>query len=50
VAYIGYDAGVRAKPARARPARFKLAWGRLAAVAASLMVWIGLIATARAIF
>jgi hypothetical protein len=33
-----------------RKARAKLAWGRLAAVAASLMAWVGLVAAARAIF
>jgi hypothetical protein len=36
--------------ARSRPARAKLAWGRLAAVAASVLAWIGIIAAIRAIF
>ena len=52
MAYIGYNAGARMAPHKAMPrtARAKLAWGRLAAVAASLMAWVGLIAAARAIF
>lgn len=52
MAYIGYDSGLRPSPrkARSRPARAKLAWGRLAVVAASVLAWVGIIATARAIF
>jgi len=52
VAYVGYDSRLRppSGAARSRPARVKLAWGRLAAVAASLMAWVGIIAAARAIF
>jgi hypothetical protein len=52
VAYIGYDSGLRPSSdrTRVRPARAKLAWGRLAAVAASLLAWVGIIAAARAIF
>lgn len=52
MAYIGYTAGMRAAPSRAlpRPARAKLAWGRLAAVAVSLLAWAGIIAAVRAIF
>ncbi len=51
MAYVGYDSRLRSPPAvRARPARGKLAWGRLAAVAASLLAWVGIIAAARAIF
>jgi hypothetical protein len=36
--------------ARPRPARAKLAWGRLAVVAASVLAWAGIIAGFRAIF
>ena len=52
MAYIGYDARVRVNPSRsqAQPARMKLAWGRLAAVAASLLAWVGIIEAARAVF
>jgi hypothetical protein len=52
VAYIGYESGFRPSSSRARPrpARAKLAWGRLAAVAASVLTWAGIIAAARAIF
>jgi len=50
VAYIGYDSGLHSAPARSRPARFRLAWGRLAMVAASGLAWVGMIAAARAIF
>jgi hypothetical protein len=52
VAYIGYNAEVRVAPSRTLPrsARAKLAWGRLAVVAASLLAWTGIIAAARAIF
>jgi hypothetical protein len=50
VAYVGYDSGLRPSSARSRPARAKLAWGRLALVAASLLAWAGIIATVRAVF
>lgn len=52
MAYVGYDTRLRppSGAARPRPARVKLAWGRLAAVAASLLAWVGIIAAARAIF
>lgn len=52
MAYVGYDSRLRPPVAAARPrsARLKLAWGRLAAVAASLVAWIGIITAARAIF
>ena len=50
MAYVGYDSGLRPAPARRRPARAKLAWGRLAVVAASVTAWVGIIAAARAIF
>ena len=50
MAYIGYDSGLRPSSERARPARAKLAWGRLAAVAASVLAWAAIIAAARAIF
>jgi len=52
VAYIGYNAGLSAAPNPTLPrrARAKLAWGRLAVVAASLLAWAGIIAAARAIF
>ncbi len=52
MAYVGYDSRLRpsAAAARSRPARPKLAWGRLAAVAASLLAWVGIIAGFRAIF
>jgi hypothetical protein len=36
--------------ARSRPARTRLAWGRLAAVAVSILAWAGIIAGFRAIF
>jgi len=38
------------RAARPRHARLAPAWGRLAAVAASLMAWIGIIGAVRAIF
>jgi hypothetical protein len=41
---------MRPSSARSRPARAKLAWGRLAVVAASALAWVGIIATLRAIF
>jgi len=52
VAYIGYDAGLRPSSdrTRKRPARAKLAWGRLAVVAVSLLAWAGIIAGLSAIF
>jgi len=52
VAYIGYDSGLRPSSdrTRKRPVRAKLAWGRLAVVAASILAWAGLIAGFRAIF
>jgi hypothetical protein len=52
VAYVGYDSGLRPSSgaARSRPARAKLAWGRLAVVAASALAWVGIIAAVRAIF
>ena len=52
MAYIGYNTGARMAPAKALPSKThaKLAWGRLAAVAASLMAWVGIVAAARAIF
>jgi len=50
VAYIGYDSGLHSAPARARPARFRLAWSRLAMVAISALAWMGLLAATRAIF
>gem|GEM_PF-1672139 len=52
MAYIGYDSGLRPSSdrTRKRPVRAKLAWGRLAVVAASILAWAGLIAGFRAIF
>lgn len=50
MAYVGYDSGMRPSPARSRPARAKLAWGRLAVVAASVLAWVGIIVGFRAIF
>ena len=50
MAYVGYDSGMRPSSARSRPARAKLAWGRLAVVAASALAWVGIIAAVRAIF
>lgn len=52
MAYVGYDSGMRPSSgaARPRPARAKLAWGRLAVVAASVLAWVGIIAAARSIF
>ncbi|WP_165184447.1 hypothetical protein [Caulobacter soli] len=50
MAYVGYDSRLHPPSRAARPARSKLAWGRLAAVAASLLAWVGIIATVRAIF
>ena len=50
MAYIGYDSGLRPSSERARPARAKLAWGRLAVVAVSLLAWAGIIAGLSAIF
>jgi hypothetical protein len=52
VAYIGYDSGLRPSSGRTRvrPARAKLAWARLAVVAASVLAWVGIIAAVRAIF
>lgn len=52
MAYVGYDSGMRPSSgaARSRPARAKLAWGRLAVVAASVLAWVGIIAGFRAIF
>ncbi len=51
MAYVGYDSRLHSPgAARSRTPRAKLAWGRLAAVAASLLAWVGIIAAARAIF
>jgi hypothetical protein len=52
VAYVGYDSGLHPSSgaARSRPARAKLAWGRLAVVAVSVLAWAGIIAAIRAIF
>ena len=52
MAYIGYNTGARMAPTKALPSKThaKLAWGRLAAVAASLMAWVGIVAAIRAIF
>jgi len=52
MAYIGYDPRARVatrstSPGRARP---PVAWGRLLAVAASLVAWAGILAAARAFF
>jgi len=50
VAYVGYDSGLRPSSApRTRPARAKLAWGRLAVVGVSALAWVGIIAAIRAI-
>ena len=52
MAYVGYDtrASVAARPAL--PARLSppLAWGRLAAIGASLAAWAAILVTARVIF
>lgn len=45
MAYIPYDRAVHAT----NPIR-RLAWGRLFTLAASVGLWVGVIATARAIF
>jgi uncharacterized membrane protein len=52
VAYIGYNAGVRIAPSQSLPrrARTRLAWERLAMLAANVLVWVGVIAAVRAIF
>lgn len=52
MAYIGYDSSMRLSSGatRSRPARAKLAWGRLAVVAGSVLAWVGIIAGFRAIF
>lgn len=52
MAYIGYTDGMRARPGQVQPrqGRAKLAWGRLAVVAASALAWVGVIASAHAIF
>jgi len=52
VAYVGYDSGLRPPSGRTRPrpARARLAWGRLGLVAASALAWVGIIAAVRAIF
>jgi hypothetical protein len=51
VAYVGYDSGLRPSSGTlSRPARAKLAWGRLAVVATSVLAWVGIIAAVRAIF
>jgi len=52
VAYVGYESRLHASSGAARPraARVTLAWGRVAAVAASLVAWVGIIAAVRAIF
>ncbi|ATC33926.1 hypothetical protein CA606_17210 [Caulobacter vibrioides] len=46
MAYISYDQAVRATTRR--PLR-RLAWGRLLALAATVGLWVGLIAVIRAI-
>ena len=52
MAYIGYDPQARVASRSKSPGRSlpPLAWGRLLAVAASLVAWASIIAAARAIF
>ena len=52
MAYIGYDPGLRPSSGRTRPrpAGARLAWDRLALLAASPRAWFGSIAALRAIF
>jgi hypothetical protein len=52
MAYVGYDPHARATARPTAPGRGlpPMAWGRLVAVAASLVAWAGIIAAARAIF
>jgi hypothetical protein len=52
VAYVGYDSGLHSPSGatRSRPVRTRLAWERLAAVAVSVLAWVGIIAGFRAIF
>jgi hypothetical protein len=50
VAYVGYDSRIRSalSAAPSRPARARVAWGRLAVIAVSGLAWVGIIAAIRA--